>query len=378
MTPGFTSSVAPFSRPGCGKRVKAVRLCEDQHGSKYSRISGEFVSSVCTIIAARNASSTIPAAISSALNDPHVSEVIVVDDASTDATADTARASDDGSGRLKVVRFDINKGPSAARNYAIECSSAPLISVLDADDFFIGGRFSQLLSVPDWDIIADNIVFIREQSLPDFDSRSISGFGWAPWTLDLPTFAQGNISKRHRQRGELGFLKPLIRREFLTRNNLRYNENLRLGEDYDLYAWALALGARFVVISNCGYGAVVRSDSLSGRHSTRDLKNLADAAQLLLESGILSHQAAKAVGAHAKHVRSKYDHRLFLDVKAREGLAAAAAVFARDPATILPITSAILMDKYEGFSRLWHNKPVPPGNDGRLRFLFDKTPTTAE
>lgn len=280
----------------------------------------------------------------------------------------------DGSGRLKVVRFDINKGPSAARNYAIECSSAPLISVLDADDFFIGGRFSQLLSVPDWDIIADNIVFIREQSLPDFDSRSIPGFGWAPWTLDLPTFAQGNISKRHRQRGELGFLKPLIRREFLTRNNLRYNENLRLGEDYDLYAWALALGARFVVISNCGYGAVVRSGSLSGRHSTSDLKNLADAAQLLLKSGILSHQAEKAVGAHAKHVRSKYDHRLFLDVKARKGLAAAAAVFARDPATILPITSAILMDKYDGFARLWHKKPVPPGNDDRLRFLFDEPP----
>ncbi len=340
----------------------------------HCRFSGEFVSSVCTIIAARNASSTISAAITSALNDPHVAEVVVVDDASTDATADTARESNDGSGRLKVVRFETNKGPAAARNYAIECSSAPLISVLDADDFFIEGRFSQLLSVPDWDIIADNIVFVSEESIRDFDSRTIPRFGGAPWTLDITTFAQRNISKRHRQRGELGFLKPLIRREFLTRNNLRYNEKLRLGEDYELYAWALAFGARFQVISNCGYGAVVRSDSLSGRHSADDLKNLADAAEMLLKSGLLSHQAAKAVEAHAKHVRSKYYHRQFLDVNAREGLAAAAAVFVRDPATILPITSAIVMDKYEAFTRFWRNEPVLSGDEGRLRFLFDKPP----
>ncbi|ATU92283.1 glycosyltransferase family 2 protein [Phyllobacterium zundukense] len=329
------------------------------------------MSSVCTIIAARNASSTIAAAISSALNDPHVSEVIVVDDASTDATADTARASDDGSGRLKVIRFDINKGPAAARNYAIECSSAPIISVLDADDFFIEGRFAQLLSVTNWDIIADNIVFIREQSLPDFDRRCVPRFGGAPWALDLATFAERNISSRHRQRGELGFLKPLIRREFLTRHNLRYNENLRLGEDYDLYAWALAFGARFLVISNCGYGAVVRSDSLSGRHSTGDLKNLAEAAQLLLKSGILSRQAARAVGAHARHVRSKYDHRRFLDVKARQGLAAAVVMSVRDPATILPIAHAILLDKYGGLARLWHSERALSGNDGKPRYLFD-------
>ncbi len=172
----------------------------------------EFVSSVCTIIAARNASSTISAAITSALNDPHVAEVVVVDDASTDATADTARESNHGSGRLKVVRFETNKGPAAAtqsRNRMLR--PAPLISVLDADDFFIEGRFSQLLSCSRLAVSSpSNIVFVSEESIRDFDSRTIPRFGGAPWTLDITTFAQRNISKRHRQRGELGFLKPLI------------------------------------------------------------------------------------------------------------------------------------------------------------------------
>ena len=61
-------------------------------------------SRVCVIIAARNAARTIPAAIASALREPEAAEVVVVDDASTDDTAEVARAADDGSGRLKVMR----------------------------------------------------------------------------------------------------------------------------------------------------------------------------------------------------------------------------------------------------------------------------------
>ena len=63
----------------------------------------------------------------------------------------------------------------------------------------------------------------------------------------------------------------MLRRSFLDAHGLRYNEDLRLGEDYDLYARALAKGARYKVVHGCGYAAVVRSDSLSGRHKTRDL-----------------------------------------------------------------------------------------------------------
>ena len=78
---------------------------------------------VCVIIAARNAARTIPAAIASALREAEVAEVVVVDDASTDDTRDVALAADDGSGRLAVIRFDVNRGPSSARNAAIQALS---------------------------------------------------------------------------------------------------------------------------------------------------------------------------------------------------------------------------------------------------------------
>ena len=72
--------------------------------------------SICVCIAAYNAESTIARAISSALGEPNVSEVIVVDDASTDLTAARARQCDDGTGRLSVIVREMNGGPAAARN----------------------------------------------------------------------------------------------------------------------------------------------------------------------------------------------------------------------------------------------------------------------
>lgn len=61
---------------------------------------------VCVIIAAKNASDTIGLAVASALREPEVAEVVVIDDGSTDGTAAAARQADDGSGRLIIQEFE--------------------------------------------------------------------------------------------------------------------------------------------------------------------------------------------------------------------------------------------------------------------------------
>nr|WP_272878226.1 glycosyltransferase family 2 protein [Agrobacterium tumefaciens] len=83
-------------------------------------------------------------------------EVIIVDDASTDDTLRVAKMCDDGSGRLRVVRLELNRGPSSARNFAISISTSPVISILDADDFFLPGRLSNLIQHTEWDMIAES------------------------------------------------------------------------------------------------------------------------------------------------------------------------------------------------------------------------------
>lgn len=324
---------------------------------------------VCVIIAARNAAPTIAVAIASALSEPEVAEIVVVDDASTDPTAAVARSADDGSGRLVVMRFDDNRGPSFARNAAIAGSRSPFISILDADDFFLQGRFRTLFAASDWDFAADNIMLIRDGATDDATKIVAPRFAADPEFLDFERFVEGNISRRRVQRGELGFLKPVISRAFLDRHGLRYDESLRLGEDYELYARAVACGARFKVIRSCGYGAIVRADSLSGRHKTQDLKRLADADLALLAIDSLPEGSRAVLRRHERHVRDKYRLRNFLDLKAERGMAAAGAYALSSPSNLIPIARGLAADKLEALFRrigfVSRDRHVPP-----LRFLM--------
>lgn len=331
---------------------------------------------VCVIIAARNAARTIPVAIASALRETEVAEVVVVDDASTDNTRDVALAADDGSGRLAVIRLDVNRGPSAARNVAIQASRSPFISILDADDFFLEGRFRRLFASADWDFAADNIMLIRDDPATDLAKVAAPPFAADPEFLDFERFIDGNISRRRVLRGELGFLKPVISRAFLDRHGLTYDENLRLGEDYELYARAVARGARFKVIKSCGYGAIVRADSLSGRHRTQDLKRLADADLALLRIDSLPERSKAALRRHERHVRDKYRLRNFLDVKAERGLAPAVAYAFTSQANLIPIVRGVATDKLDALFRragIAARQNVPP-----MRFLMAATSTADE
>jgi succinoglycan biosynthesis protein ExoU len=309
--------------------------------------SSVMAADVCVIIAVRNAAATIATAVTSALREPEVAEVVVVDDCSSDDTASAAEGADDATGRLVVLRLDVNRGPSFARNMAIEGSRSPLISILDGDDFFFGGRFRDILADADWDLAADNILFLPESEAADIAGISVPRMAADPEYLSLDRFIHGNISRRGARRGELGFLKPVISRAFLQRHGLRYDENLRLGEDYELYARAMACGARFKVIRSCGYGATVRADSLSGRHATGDLKRLADADLALLEIAGLPESSRAALETHERHIRDKYLLRNFLDIKAERGLAAAIGSARAHPWTLFPIAVGIAADKYD-------------------------------
>ena len=294
--------------------------------------------SICVIIAAANAEGTIARAVRTALQQEFVSEVIVVDDASRDNTAGMAAKMDDGSGRLSVITVPVNAGPAAARNAAIKRSTAEFFSILDADDYLLPERMAHLMRSGDlnWDFLADDIIIVPE--LLDGDTFSLTRHDkpqQAPIEIDLETFVRGNITLPGRHRQELGFLKPIIRRSFLTRNGLQYDDRLRLGEDYALYVTALMAGARFRIVSACGYIAVERGNSISSRHSTRDLRNIVEFDKEVLKSQAkLSPSERAAVRAHLRAVTRNSDHRYILDRKREAGSLNAIASLLHVPSSV--------------------------------------------
>lgn len=314
---------------------------------------------VAVLIAAYAAKDTIAAAVRSALHDNEVAEVIVVDDASPDATAAAARSGDDGSGRLTVIAQAHNIGPSAARNLAIAASSAPYLAILDADDLLLPGRFARLLVHEGWDFIADNVAFVSTVDGADLLSRN-TPLGSATRRLSLEEFIARNISRRGRSHSEYGFLKPLISRAWLDAQGLRYDEAVRLGEDYLFYAQALAGGARFLLAEACGYVAVERATSLSRRHGAQELDALLKAARTLASGASLSPRLRRLLHRHARSIEVKLHHRRLLDCKADAGLVRASAELLRTPGMIAPVGWAVLADKLR-----WGHSVEPP-----LRLLF--------
>jgi succinoglycan biosynthesis protein ExoU len=281
--------------------------------------------SVAVIIAAFNVASTIEDAVRSALQQQETAEVVVVDDASSDATADVVSDLAGQDTRVKLIRQERNRGPARARNLAIAATTAPFIAILDGDDMLLPGRFAAMFAEPEWDFCADNIVFFTRFEQVDAICRAIAEGPAQAMLLDFTTFVDGNIPDHGKPRGELGFLKPVMRRDFLVRHGLDYREECRLGEDFLFYAEALAKGARYRVISNCGYAALVRENSLSGQHSVDDLAQLHRHELLLAETLDLSATQEALLRKRARSTLRRLHHREVLASRNERGLAAGIA-----------------------------------------------------
>jgi len=312
--------------------------------------------SVCVIIAAYNCESTIVRAVASALAEPEVAEVVVVDDSSSDNTVAVAKVADDGSNRLKILIQPRNGGPSAARNRAISESNSPWLAVLDSDDFFLPGRIKGLLSyAEDADFIADDMWQVPENNVDGPRRGLLEPPITAPQPVSFAEFVLSNVTRRGRNRGELGFIKPLMRRQFLAANRIMYQEHMRLGEDFELYARALALGARMRLVPAQGYISVVRADSLSGRHSETDLLHLRDCDNALINDIKLSNTDKAALRQHYLSMDCRLQWRLLIIAVKNRDIGKAFATFIRPyPVPVYLFMQLALQVYIRSFSKRKH------------------------
>ena len=96
--------------------------------------------SVSVIIPTYNCDRYITQAVESVLKqEGYTYEVIVIDDGSTDSTADVLRPYSD---RIRYIRQK-NQGVAAARNHGIALAKANLIAFLDADDYFLPHKLAR-------------------------------------------------------------------------------------------------------------------------------------------------------------------------------------------------------------------------------------------
>ena len=73
-------------------------------------------------------------------------ELIVADDNSTDGTVDAVRSVAADDNRIHLLETDINLGPAAARNRAINAAQGNYIAFLDSDDIWFPDKLSRQIS----------------------------------------------------------------------------------------------------------------------------------------------------------------------------------------------------------------------------------------
>ncbi len=85
------------------------------------------------VVPAYNEERTLPKVISRLLRVPHLFEIIIVDDCSTDRTSEIARTLAETNERVRVVRHARNQGKTAALRTGFGLTRGEMVMVQDAD-----------------------------------------------------------------------------------------------------------------------------------------------------------------------------------------------------------------------------------------------------
>jgi succinoglycan biosynthesis protein ExoO len=179
-------------------------------------------------------------------------EVIFVNDGSQDETLAIVRSLAATDARIKVVDLGSNSGPACARNAAFAIAEGDWIAVLDADDWYSRDRLEVLTRAAERtgaDIVLDN------QFVVDPISRRVAFFAFEPNKDDV-TILEFTDFLRNTQSDsffDFGYLKPIIRRRWLSGSGIRYQTQLRLGEDLMLLFECYARRAKVVLVSKPYY-----------------------------------------------------------------------------------------------------------------------------
>jgi succinoglycan biosynthesis protein ExoO len=213
---------------------------------------------VSIILAVLNGEQTIRKAIESAQNQTMRDfEIVVIDDGSTDKTGEVVTAMADEDRRINYIRLPQNGGVGAARNAGLAAATGEWITILDADDWYEPNRLEVLLKMGGAlhaDLVADNLK-IYDHIRKDVVDRTHHGRDDRPTLLTAEMFFQkDNPLRRH----PMGFIQPLIRRQFIVDHKIVYDPNHRVGEDFIFVSEILLQGGRAYILPDAYYVYVHR------------------------------------------------------------------------------------------------------------------------
>ena len=191
---------------------------------------------VSVVMPTYNRISLLPRSIESILNQTYDNfEFIIVDDGSTDGSANLLQSYAHLDSRIKILTNEKNKGISYSRNLGTDAAKGKYVAIMDSDDVSLPTRFEkhvEYLEKHD-DVIALNALYLEM-------GKEKNGLNnWVPpHRLEVIFHLKNyytNIS--------------FFRTDFVRKHNIRYDESLLSSEDYDFWSQIFLKGGKLRMLN---------------------------------------------------------------------------------------------------------------------------------
>lgn len=225
------------------------------------------------IVPAYNASKTLGNAIDSIINSDRALEIIIVNDGSSDNTREVI---EEYSKKYSIIRpiHQENKGASASRNIGIEAAIGEYLCFVDSDDT-LSDSYAQKVN---------NIVHDRQFDLVIFGYNRVTynkdGFV-KEYRVSFPDYEFNSIEKNENYVTKLikhilfnHIWNKIYRTSIIKTNNIRFDSDVKIGEDYMFNLDYLRHSKKVIVSSACLYDYKESLNGLTHKYYDNKFKEL--------------------------------------------------------------------------------------------------------
>lgn len=271
---------------------------------------------ISVIIPVYNASEFLEKAVDSALQHDEVKEIVLIEDKSTDNSLEICERLASGNSKIKLYQHPDkeNHGAGATRNLGLEKAQSEFIAFLDSDDYYLPNRFDAEKEIFKNATIegvfgAIGVEYLSEKGKEEFQSKfkNIS-----LTTVNFPAEGKevfkGLLGLTDKIFGTFFHLNALtIRKSNIIKNNIRFNEDLRVHQDSDFII-------KLAYYSYLKSGIIDKAVAVRGIHDNNRITKIVkyspqyNQRQLLLWKSLYDW-------AIAEKLSSEYKKRIYLSYK---------------------------------------------------------------
>ena len=223
---------------------------------------GEIVISV--IIPLYNVEDYIHVCLNSVLKQTYQDfEVICIDDASTDSTAEILDYFVQKDSRIRILKNESNKGPGFSRNEALKEAKGKYIIFLDGDDWLSLNALETVVEKAE----KDNLDFVMFKNIVHYEKNH--EFGWEKYydmefmdKFENKVFNHMDLDKTKLFKIPNGPCNKLYLKSFLDKNDIRFPDENLIHEDNPFFYKAITRAERISMINKYLYNRRRRPGSI--------------------------------------------------------------------------------------------------------------------